>query len=138
MELEVIISSFESSIPAKADSLCNSFKSFVHNFDVFVSESLASGSLDSTSNVLVALQYLKDHDHYLDKIKGDWNFYSIAVSTNEAVYTLYEYGIRPKLSCALDKELVNLFERSTFLKELISGDWAKSMVPTQQELEYPF
>lgn len=138
MELEVIISSFESSIPAKVDSLCNSFKSFVHNFDVFVSESLASGSLDFTSNVLIALQYLKDHDHYLDRIKGDWNFYSIAVSTNEAVYTLYEYGIKPKLSCALDKELVNLFERSTFLKELISGDWAKSMVPTQQELEYPF
>nr|DAE86613.1 MAG TPA: hypothetical protein [Caudoviricetes sp.] len=130
--------SVEALYSADAESLCNSFKSFVHNFDVFTSYALATGTVDSTSFIFVLLDYVENHDFYLNERKNELGSYGIALSTSNVLRTLYDYNvIKYELDQDLDVELANLLREANYLKKCIEDDWSKQTNPKKDE-DLPF
>ena len=138
METKVFTASVEAMYSADAESLCNSFKSFVHNFDVFTSFGLSTGTVESTSFIFVLLDYLENQDFYLDERKNELGPYGIALSTSNVLCTLYDYNvIKYELDQDLDVELANLLREADYLKKCIEDDWSKQTNPKKDE-DLPF
>ena len=109
METKVFTASVEAMYSADAESLCKSFKSFVHSFSVSASYALSLGLVNSTSFVFNALEYLKNQDYYLDERKDVIKAYGIADSTKAVLYSIWNMGVISKLD--LDEEFDIVFKK---------------------------
>jgi hypothetical protein len=136
METKVFTASVEAMYSAEAESLCNSFKSFVHSFSVSASYALSLGLVNSTSFVFNALEYLKNQDYYLDERKDVIKAYGIADSTKAVLYSIWDMGVISKLD--LDEEFDIVFNEACYLKKAIQDAWLNDTTPKNEEDELPF